>query len=135
MHEEMKKFIYSSYRQNYSTILDYGFYEKLAPSLQTDLINQLFKETICCFADFFRECDQGFVNRVLVSFSLKSFHNEQLIQSANAFCHEIYFVRKGRVVVCEPTCYQEPILVYRKGTVFNVYQVLLNTQLELVFKA
>lgn len=39
------------------------------------------------------------------------------------------------MAVCEPTCYEEPIVVYRKGTVFNTYQLLLEVTLQFSFKA
>ena len=37
--------------------------------------------------------------------------------------------------MCEPTSYQEPIMVYGPGAVLNVYQVLFNTSLEFDFRA
>ena len=123
----MKEQIYSSHRKNYSMILDFGFYDLLTPKMQTELTDQLFGQIINQFSDFFNGCNRSFVNRIVVCLSSKSFFDDQLIQSANAFCHDIYFVVKGGVAVCEPTCYQEPILVYREGAVLNVYQVLLDT--------
>ena len=58
-----------------------------------------------------------------------------MIQSGNAYCHDIYFIREGGVAVFEPTCYSETILIYEKGTVLNVYQVLMNVSLEIAFRA
>ena len=87
------------------------------------------------FQFFFEGCNQSFINRIVVSLTYKSFDHNQLIQSSNAFCHEVYFSCKGSVAVCEPTCYEEPILVYGKGTVFNTYQILLEDQLEVQYKA
>ena len=98
-------------------------------------MKQLFSKTINEFSAFFRGCDGSFVNRVIVSLSYKSFEDGQLIQSANDPCTDIYFVKKGGVAVCETTFFHEPILIYGKGAVFNVYQVLMKTQLEFDFRA
>ena len=58
-----------------------------------------------------------------------------MIQSANTYCDEVHFVRSGGVAVCEPTSYREPVVVYRAGTVFNLYQVLMDEYLDLSFVA
>ena len=87
------------------------------------------------FQFFFDGCNQSFINRIIVSLTYKSFDHNQLIQSSNAYCHDAYFICKGSVAVCEPTCYEEPILIYGKGTVFNTYQILLEDQLEVQYKA
>lgn len=38
----------------------------------------------------------------------------------------IYFVQAGGVAVCEPTSFSDPILIYGKGAVLNLYNVVLN---------
>lgn len=47
----------------------------------------------------------------------------------------MFFIRTGAVAVCEPSSYREPILVYTPGTVFNLYQVLIEVPLEVSFMA
>ena len=58
-----------------------------------------------------------------------------MVQSANAFCDQVYFVRSGSIAICEPTAFQEPILVYGKGSVVNMYQVIMDEPLNLSFYA
>ena len=58
-----------------------------------------------------------------------------MIQSANTYCDEVHFVRTGGVAACEPTSYREPVVVYRAGTVFNLYQVLMDEYIDLSFVA
>ena len=58
-----------------------------------------------------------------------------MIQSANAYCNEVYFIRSGGVAICEPTAYKEPIMVYGKGSVVNMYQVIMDEPLNLSFYA
>ena len=54
-----------------------------------------------------------------------------MVQSANAYCDQVYFIRSGGIAICEPTAYQEPILVYGKGSVVNMYQVIMDEPLNL----
>ena len=131
----MKKFIYSSHRENYAIVTEFGFFDKLPPQMQSELTKHIFWRTEENFSEFFKGCERSFINRIIVSLSQKIFVDEQLIQSANAFCHEVYFVNRGRVAVREPTCYHETILFYGEGSVINVYQVLMDTYLELIFRA
>ena len=41
----------------------------------------------------------------------------------------IYFVSNGGVAVCESTCFAEPILIFSKGAIINLYQVLMDRRL------
>ena len=89
--------------------------------MQNELTQLLFGSFIKDFGIFFQGCNQSFINRIVASLSYKSFEHNQMIQTSKAFCDNVYFICKGNVVVCEPTCYEEPIIVYGKGTVFNSY--------------
>ena len=53
MHEEIKKYIYTSYRENYSTVLEYSFFDCLKPKMQNEVIDFLFMNTKLMFSDFF----------------------------------------------------------------------------------
>ena len=48
---------------------------------------------------------------------------------------EVFFIVKGGIVVFEPTCYQEPIMVYGPGSCILLYQVMFDEQLPLNYKA
>ena len=41
----------------------------------------------------------------------------------------------GGVAVCESTCFLEPIMIYRKGFVINLYQTLLGKTLDFKYVA
>ena len=34
------------------------------------------------------------------------------------------------MAVCEPSCFNEPVIVYQKGNVFNLYQNMIEQELE-----
>ena len=53
-----------------------------------------------------------------------------MIQSPKAYCDEIFFIRSGGIAFCESTSYHEPIIVFGKGSVINVYQVIMDDSLE-----
>ena len=44
-------------------------------------------------------------------------------------------ITNGGVAVCEATCFKEPILVYKRGNVFNLYQALMGQRLDYEFVA
>ena len=44
-------------------------------------------------------------------------------------------ISNGGIAVCEATCFKEPILIYGKGAAINLYQVIMNTQLEFQYVA
>lgn len=48
---------------------------------------------------------------------------------------ECYVVWEGAVAVCERTEFEEPIIVYKRGTLFNLYQILLETELLFNYRA
>ena len=50
-------------------------------------------------------------------------------------CSSIFLVRKGAVAVCESTCFAEPILVYGKGAVINLYNAILDDKLDFDYVA
>lgn len=110
---------------DFSIIQENDLFNKLSSKMQNELIKMLFGGFMRDFSVFFDECSQSFINRIIVSLTYRSFVHNQLIQSANTTPDELYFICQGAVVVCEPTCYEEPVVVYRKGTVINIYQVLL----------
>ena len=103
----------------------------LKPQLQTELVEYLFGQSIIKeFGSFFDQCERIFINKIVVSFVYRSFEHNQLIQSPKAYCDEVFFIRSGGIVACEPTSYHEPILVYGKGSVINVYQVIMDDPLD-----
>ena len=87
------------------------------------------------FSCFFSDCEESFVGRLTISLTFKYFKHLELMQAANSESIEIYFVWEGGVAIYEPSCYMEPILVYRRGAVLNTYQVLMDQTLELPFRA
>ena len=68
--------IYLAHRRDYSMVQEYGFFNELAPKLQSQLTQQLFGNFMTNFQVFFDGCNQSFVNRIVVSLNYKSFsHN------------------------------------------------------------
>ena len=58
-----------------------------------------------------------------------------MLQTANVTCSSVFLVAKGAVAVCESTCFAEPILVYGKGAVINLYNVILDDKLDFDYVA
>ena len=45
---------------------EFDFYEMLAPKMQTDLVNFLFKDVLKKFTHLFAFCDLGFRNELII---------------------------------------------------------------------
>ena len=90
--------------------------------MQNELIEYLFdQEFRGMFEHIFEGCERTFVNRLIVNLIYKSYRHEEIIQSSKSVCDEVFFIKTGAVAVCEPTCYQEPIVVYGPGSFINLY--------------
>lgn len=58
-----------------------------------------------------------------------------MILEDNCDCSQVYLVNEGGVAACETSCFREPILIYSKGAIINLYQVLMNQRLHFTFIA
>lgn len=58
-----------------------------------------------------------------------------MLQEPNHDNGLVYFIQRGGVAVCEPTSFSDPILIYGKGGVINLYNVVLNDTLNFKFVA
>ena len=74
MYESVKESLEVSFRRDFNMIIEeYGFYEKLAPSLQHKLIQYLFPDFINAFSDLFEGCQNDFMIRMLVNMAYNCF--------------------------------------------------------------
>ena len=72
---------------------------------------------------------------MLANMTYNSLDHGQVIQSPNHDIDQVYFIVKGGVAVCEPSCFNEPIVMYQRGNVFNLYQNILGVRLPYEFVA
>ena len=116
-----------SFRSDFNQIIEeFGFYQQLPPKFQNELTHVIFGKFMKKFSHILDECDQQFVNNMIVQLTYNFYEHGQVIQSAYADCEEIFLVSKGGIAICEPTCYSEPILVYGVGGIVNMYQILMD---------
>ena len=62
-------------------------------------------------------------------------HCGEVIQHGCKHSFEINIIWEGNVAVCESTEYKEPIMVYKRGTALNVYQILMDHKLPFDYRA
>ena len=109
-------------RNDFDLVLnEYDFYNQLTTKMQTELVKHTFYKFLNLFQPVFKGCNETFVNRIVLSLRYISFEHGMLVQSANSYCHDVYFIRKGSIAVVESSCYKDPILVYGPGGFFNMY--------------
>jgi len=54
-------------------IEEFPFYQIIPPKLQTIVINELFGDFMDCFSLFFKDCEQGFKNELIVNMSIRRY--------------------------------------------------------------
>ena len=66
-------------------------------------------------------CESAFVSNFIVSFAYRKIYAGEVVQYSQRESFELFIVWKGAVAVCETTQFQEPVVIYERGTVFNLY--------------
>ena len=62
-------------------------------------------------------------------------HCGQVVQCGSQHSYEVNIIWEGNIAVCESTEYSEPIMVYKRGTAINVYQILMDHKLPFDYRA
>ena len=75
------------------------------------------------------------MNNFIIRLNYNIFYHKQVVQEPNFECEEIYLIHTGGIAVCEPSSFEEPILVYGKGGAINIYNVVLQDTLDFKFVA
>ena len=48
---------------------------------------------------------------------------------------ELYFIQSGSLILCENSTYQEPIILYNKGSVLNLYNQRMKVKSKFVLRS
>ncbi len=75
------------------------------------------------------------MSNFIVSFSYRTYLAGEIMQRPDQESFEIWVVWQGSIAICEPTEFQEPILVYTKGAIVNLYQIMMDTTLPFTYRA
>ena len=62
-------------------------------------------------------------------------HCGEVVQYGSKHSFDVNIIWEGNIAVCESTEYAEPIMVYRRGTAINVYQILMDHKLPFDYRA
>jgi len=89
--------------------------------MQTELVKLLFGDFIDCFGHFFENCEQMFINEMVVNMYARTFESGEDIMRPGQHFDEMYFIWQGQVVICEPTTYKEPFCVLPQYSFFGDY--------------
>lgn len=102
--------------------------------MQQQLVYHIFPSFIFEFRAVFNGCERQFTSNLVMSLSYNFYEHGVTIQSAQYDVTEIYLVYRGGIAICEPTCFNEPILIYNRGAIINLYQILMKKRLSFEFK-
>ena len=73
------------------------FYYMITTKMQTELVNLLFKGGFTKFHHFFSQCEQGFLNEIIVSMSMRRMFDDEEIFLSGFKIEEVVFVREGAI--------------------------------------
>ena len=109
---------------------EFNFYEMLAPSMQTDLVNFLFQDVLDRFSHLFAFCELGFRNELIIQmFSRRWPSGKNIIPYGKGF-DKICFLMNGKIDILT----RSGLRFFRlePGSVFGDYQLLF--KLKSVFQ-
>ena len=76
LHETVKQGLWQSFRCDNKTIInEYNFYQELSPKLQNELVQEVFGKIISRFSEFFTDCEQQFINNLIMNLSYNTFEH------------------------------------------------------------
>ena len=114
---------------------EYGFWTKLTEKMKEEIVNLIFSDYIKELQPLILGCEQAFINNFVVCFAIRKYYAGQVIQYGAETCNEMFIVWTDKIAVCEDTEFEEPILLYGKGAVFNLYQILMSVFLPFNYRA
>ena len=75
------------------------------------------------------------MSNFIVSFSYRTYLAGEIMQRADQESFEIWVVWENAIAITEPTEFEEPILIYTKGAIVNLYQIMMDTTLPFNYRA
>lgn len=111
-----------------------GFWDMLSTKYQTMIIKELFSDVKLVLKPLIGGCESGFINNFIISFSYRSIYAGMRIAQIDLEA-DLFIVWKGAVAVCEQSEFEEPIVVYQKGTPVNLYQIMMEADLPFNYRA
>jgi len=102
-------------------IEEYGFWDLCRVKDQSLIIRELFSEQRLKLDQLLDGCEENFINNFIISFSYRTYLAGEVMQHGDRESFEICIVWDGQVAVEEMTEFGEPVLVYTRGAVVNLY--------------
>ena len=99
------------------------------------IVDFLFGDIVKCLDSLLYGCESAFVSNFIVSFAYRKIHAGMMVQKSDWEFSELFIVWHGAVAVCETTEFHEPVLIYERGSVFNLYQLLMDVELPFDYRA
>lgn len=114
---------------------EYGFWKQLPEKYKSELVKIIFYEMLPVCETFLTGCEQAFINNFMVNLQYRKDYAGQVIQHGSQKANEMFIIWSGVVIVTERTEFHEPILIYTRGTAFNLYQIMMRCDLPLDYRA
>ena len=116
-------------------IEEYGFWDMCTAKDQMMIVKELFSDILEEMEPILNGCEQNFISNFIVSFSYRTYLAGEVVQRGDQETFEIGIVWDGNIVCVEQTEFGEPILVYMKGAIINLYQIMMDTALPFDYRA
>ena len=141
LYNDIKQYINQAFLYDYNLVIEeFNFFQQITPKMQTELIlsTYQFKKFEKNFNHFFEECEQGFVNELIIRLYCRIQNPGKTVISYKSSVKEMYFINSGQVEVFnqenDELRKEEPILYLPKYAYFGDYQILYNLKSNLQFR-
>lgn len=141
LYNDIKQYINQAFLYDYNLVIEeFQFFQQITPKMQTELIlsTYQFKKFEKNFNHFFEECEQGFVNELIIRLYCRIQNPGKTVISYKSSVKEMYFINSGQVEVFnqenDELRKEEPILYLPKYAYFGDYQILYNLKSNLQFR-
>ena len=114
-------------------IEEFTFFEQCTPRMQSDIITKLFDDFIVKFDNFFSNCEQAFINEIIVNLYIRRINKGDEMWSCGRKIQQMYFLSEGNI-----DFYTKSNLLFIQlppTTVLGDYQILFNLKTNVIAKA
>ena len=128
LYHDIKKYINQAFLYDFNLMeLEFPFFNELPSKIQTELVygTHQFRQLLKHFDHFFEECENGFINEIIMKFYCKITRPGKTLVSYKSSVKELYFITSGQIEVLnaehDEINKQTPILFLPQYSYFGDY--------------
>lgn len=133
LYYNIQTFVSNAFLHDFNMIIEeFPFYQQISPSMQSELMDTIFKDFYTSFKHFFGLCERGFMNELIINMYFRIYPPDTMIVSHGQKFLELYFIRSGEIHLQNK--FAKEFLVLPSNSFFGEYQILFELQSNIIFK-